>query len=255
VEVVALSKSALIRQGRTMTRDDLLRYIEQARAQRRTRSGWLALGVIGFCAIGLWMLAEGQLEGWFLILFFGGGAGGGILMALLEPKPTYDGGRLEARLAWGATLFSLAAMGAAIAGAFVFAEERMAEALGLLVGACGVFLAVVTLLRIVSLFRQGPALVIDVEGVYDSRAMRRPVTWDEIVSFDRIEMKSNVFYRLRLRDQTALSLTSRLNGVFGIEGITLNCLGLTCGNGDMLLAINVHRPGLLGWLSTTEAAR
>jgi hypothetical protein len=237
-----------------MMRDDLLQYIEQARAQRRTRSGWLALGVIGFCAIGVWMLSEGQSEGWVPILFFGGGAGGGILMTLLEPKPTYDGGRLEARLAWGATLFSLLAMGAAIAGAFVFAEQRLAEALGLLVGACGVFLAVVMLLRIVSLFRPGLALVIDAEGIYDSRAMRRPIAWDEIVSFDRIEMKSNVFYRIRLRDETALSLTSRLNGMFGVQGVTLNCLGLTCGNGDMLLAINAYRPGLLGWLSMTEYA-
>lgn len=237
-----------------MTRNALLQYIEQARAQRRTRSGWLGLGVIGFCAIGVWMLSKGELEGWVPILFFGGGAGGGILMALLEPRPTYGGGRLEAWPAWGATLFSLLAMGAAIAGAFVFAEERMAETVGLLVGACGVFLAAVMLLRIVSLFRPGPALVIDAEGVYDSRAMRRPVAWDEIVSFDRIEMKSNVFYRLQLRDETALSLISRLNGLFGVQGVTLNCLGLTCGNGDMLLAINAHRPGLLGWLSTTAAA-
>ncbi|CAN5118407.1 hypothetical protein BH10PSE3_BH10PSE3_26140 [soil metagenome] len=237
-----------------MTRDDLLRYIEQARTQRRARSGWLALGVIGFCAIGVWMLGDGQLEGWVPILFFGGGASGGILMALLEPKPTYEGGPLEARVAWGSTLFSLLAMGAAVAGAFVFAEERMAETKGLIVGVCGAFLAVVMLLRIVSLFRPGPALVIDAKGVYDSRAMRNVAAWDEIMSFDRIEMKSNVFYRLRLRDETALSLTSRLNGMFGVQGVTLNCLGLTCGNGDMLLAINAYRPGLLGWLSTTAAA-
>jgi hypothetical protein len=250
---VSLFKSAVIGQGRAMTRNDLLQYIEQSRLQMRTRSGWLALGVIGFCAIGVWMLAEGRLEGWVPILFFDGGAGG-ILMTWLEPEPTYDGGRLEARLAWGATLFSLLAMGAAIAGAFVFAEERMAETLGLLVGACGLLLAVVMLLRIVSLFRPGPALIIDASGIYDSRAMRRPVNWDEVVSFDRIEMKSNVFYRIRLRDETALSLTSRLNGLFGVDGVTLNCLGLTCGNGDMLLAINACRPGLLGWLSTTAAA-
>ena len=237
-----------------MTRNDLLRYIDEARAQRRTRSGWLALGVIGFCAIGVWMLGEGQREGWVPILFFGGGAGGGILMALLEPRPTYEGGRLEARPAWGGTLFSLLALGAAIAGAFIFAEEQIAETLGLLIGACGALLAVVMLLRIVSLFRPGPALVIDTSGVYDSRAMRRPVAWDEIVSFDRIERKSNVFYRIRLRDETALSLTSRLNGLVGVDGVTLNCLGLTCGNGDMLLAIHAHRPGLLGWLPTTAAA-
>ncbi len=238
-----------------MTRKDLLQYIEQSRVQRLRRSGWLALCVIGFCAIGVWMLAEGRLAGWVPILFFGGGAGGGILMASLEPKPNYEGGRLEARLAWGATLFSLLAMGAAIAGAFVFAEELLGNLRGVLVGACSLFLVVVMLLRIISLFRPGPALVIDASGLYDSRAMRRPVTWDEIASFDRIEMKSNVFYRIRLRDETALSLTSRLNGVFGIDGVTLNCLGLTCGNGDMLLAINAYRPGLLGWLSTAAAAR
>ena len=249
-----LPKSDLIRQGRAMTRDDLLQYIEQARAQRRKRSGRLALGVIAFCAIGVWMLSEGDVEGWVPILFFGGGAGGGVLMALLEPKPTYGGGRLEGRLDWGATLFSLLAMGTAIAGAFVFAWERMVDIKGLIVGLCGTFLAVVFLLRTISLFRSGPALVIDAQGIFDSRAMRRPVTWDEIVSFDRIDKGSTVFYRLRLRDDDALSLTSRMNGLFGIEGVTLNCLGLTCGTGDMLLAIQAHRPGLLGWAAFSAAA-
>jgi hypothetical protein len=249
-----LSKSALIRQGRAMTRNDLLQYIEQARAQRRRRSGWLALGVVAFCAIGVWMLSQGQVEGWVPILFFGCGAGTGIAMGFLEPGPTYVGGRLEARLAWGATLIGLVALGATIAGALLFAEAHLQSAKGVIVGLCGMLLAVILILRIASLLRPGPALVVDAEGLYDSRAMRRPVTWDEVVSFDRVEMKSNIFYRIRLRDAAALSLASRMNGMFGIDGATLNCAGLTCGQGDMLLAVHAHRPGLLGYLPLSAAA-
>lgn len=237
-----------------MTRNDLLQYIEQAQAQRRRRSGWLALGVAAFCAIGVWMLSEGRVEGWVPILFFGCGAGTGIVMGLLEPRPTYGGGRLEARVAWGPTLVTLAAMGAAVAGGLLFAEEHVQTGKGVVVGLCAVFLALILLLRIVSLFRSGPALVVDAEGIYDSRALRRPVTWDEVVSFDRVEIKSNVFYRIRLRDAAALGLVSRLNGMFGIDGVTLNCLGLTCGHGDMLLAVHAHRPGLLGYLPLSAAA-
>jgi hypothetical protein len=249
-----LSKSAPIRQGRAMTRNDLLQYIEQARAQRRQHSGRLAVGVVAFCAIGVWMLSQGQVEGWVPILFFGCGAGTGVAMGLLEPRPSYVGGRLEARLAWGATLISLVAMGAAVAGALLFAEEHAQSAKGIIIGLCSIFLVLVLLLRIASVFRPGPALVIDAEGIYDSRAMRRPVMWDEVVSFDRVDMKSNVFYRIRLRDAAALSLTSRMNGIFGIDGVTLNCSGLTCGHSDMLLAIHAHRPGLLGYLPLSAAA-
>ena len=229
-----------------MTRNDLLQYIEQARAQRRGRSGMLAFGVVGFCAIGAWMLSDGRLEGLALILFFGLGAGGAVMAGLFERRPTYGGGRLEGRVAWGPTLFGLLALGAATAGAFVFFEYQHTTR-GVIVGLCGAVLVVMLVLRIVGLFRPGPALVIDAQGVYDSRAMRCPATWDEIVSFDRVEMRSNIFYRLRLRNDQALGFASRLNGLFGIDGVTLNCSGLTCGTGDMLLAIQAHRPGLLGW--------
>ena len=237
-----------------MTRNDLLRYIEQARAQRRQNSGRLALGVVAFCAIGVWMLSQGRVEGWVPILFFGCGAGTGVAMGFLEPGPSYVGGRLEARLAWGATLISFVAMGAAIAGALLFAEEHRQSAKGVIIGLCGMFLLLLLFLRIASLFRPGPALMIDAEGIYDSRAMRRPVTWDEVVAFDRVEMRSNVFYRIRLRDPAALNLVSRMNGIVGIDGVTLNCSGLTCGHGDMLLAIHAYRPELLGYLPLSVAA-
>jgi hypothetical protein len=243
-----LSKLVRIGEGQAMTRNDLLQYIEQSRTQKRARSGVLALGVLGFTAIGVWMMSEGRLEGLALILFFGLGAGAGVLMGLVEPRPTYDGGRLEGRVAWAPTLFILLALGAATAGAFVFSEFQHTTR-GVIVGLCGLAMAVVLVLRLASLFRPGPALMIDAQGVYDSRAMRRPVSWDEIASFDRVEMRSNVFYRLRLRDDQALSFASRINGLVGIDGVTLNCSGLTCSTGDMLLAIQAHRPGLLGWLS------
>lgn len=231
-----------------MTRNELIDQIQALTGQQRRQALRLASFVAIFGLVGVWAISNGKMMlGLATLLFLGVGGGVGILLKLMTPRPTYGGGRLEARPALLARLGMVVLMLASVAGvvAFVLYARGWRQIEMVLLGAAWTLIVVLTLL---SFLRRGPVVTVDGAGYFDRRASRAMIPWDRIVGVDVITLKQQSFYRLRTLGDEGLTLLARLNALVGVRGIAINCAGLDVCDGDIMLAVHAYRPALLDTL-------
>ena len=228
-----------------MTREHLLARLELDRADA-LRQGWrTALVGVALIAGAGWCVYAGGITPGPVFAFTAGAMV--VMMALARqfaPKPSYGGGRLEARSSPVGLLMAVALI-ALLASAFVWALSlaslfRRVEFLALLS-----LIAVMFAVNWALTLGPGPVVTIDSQGYRDRRATRGPIPWDQLEPVDVRVVRNQTFYRLCPRDVTRLNGVARLNALVGFTGFAISGVGLDHGAGDMLLAIQAYRPDLL----------
>ena len=214
--------------------------IPDRRQERLASVGSLAVFAALLCLPGLrnWLAGgERPLGEVFLalgmMLFSPMGVGGA--------RSRYVGGPLRAK-AGLATAASLPHGAASSAASLVFLIRGESFLL------CGVaaLLLLLSLMCAAWMVKPGPVLVVDAQGFYDRRALRRPLRWDEILAFDVVNWRGATLYRLAIESTDQMTLMARWSTRTGFDGIAIGCNGLDCSDRDIIDAIRANRPELIG---------
>lgn len=229
-----------------MTRDELLARVRLDRTDARAQT-WLGAAIGAALALGggLYARKYGLTPGPVLALTAGAAVILVVIGRLTTPKPSYAGGRLEARATPMGAVVALAFLAAvAAATAYALSAEdlwRRGELLAALA-----FVVVLMLVNWGLALGPAPVVTIDGDGFHDRRATRGPIPWDELEPVDTQWVRNQAYYRVRPKDLSRLTWLARLNLLVGFPGFALNGVGLDHGEGDMLLAIHAFRPDLVG---------